>query len=236
MVIEAERTTRLPGIRSQGNGLEGRGLVVPPLPAVLDPTDPRHRRGVDEGQGQVVRVLRSEDLGRRIKDVRRQPLIDLARLAMHPFDRAAGQHVVELVEQQLLPRPIQQGRGPLPTTSPNRLCRKVFEVVQLVLQPPVPGLDRALGGQRALVLLEVELTSPVGKNIGVCREPAEELSRRPSNESRHAEQVRRTLGDLEVDLTRPTTPVPCTEEDHPDRRDAGLGILISRGADRQTGP
>ncbi len=121
----------------------------------LDDLAAGERPRVEQSPAERRETLRDERL-----ELAGQPAEVLARLTVDPRDRAAGQDVVELEQQQPLPHRAEPLGGPL--TEPADVDHRPDELglPQQRLAAAVAGLHRPLARQGAAVQLEVELARP----------------------------------------------------------------------------
>src|SRR4051812_21875021 len=85
------------------------------------------------------------------------------RILIDLMDRRAGQDIVELIEQQRFPRPLDLGTL-VDITLQSRDRAERFRLEQAMLSLPIELLDQRLRCQCAAVELEIELPHPAGKS------------------------------------------------------------------------
>src|SRR5205085_4266467 len=96
------------------------------------------------------------------------------RVLVDEPDRRAGEDVVELLEEQQLPEPLELGTRIFAAAGD----REQLGVVQPLFGPAVAALDEGLRRIGAAVVLEIELADDDGSRAGLGLERLEELPRR----------------------------------------------------------
>src|SRR5215211_857939 len=123
-------------------------------------------------------------------------------------DRGPRQDVVELVEQQQLPQPLEF-LCLIVGTSHRRERRERLGLHEPVLGLAVELLYLGLGGEGAAVQLEVELAHPSGE--AVLWERGEELVHTRHTEARHRGEALEAVVVLEHPLARSAPPIAPSE-------------------------
>src|SRR5581483_554497 len=124
---------------------------------------------------------------------RRLELREVAtRVVVDEPDRRAGKDVVELLQEEELPEPVELGAWIVAARGAEELC-----VVQELLADAVAALDERLRREDAAVVLEVELADD-DRTLGVLGlECGEELVARRASHPRQAFEVSHTAQALE---------------------------------------
>src|SRR5581483_647321 len=121
-------------------------------------------------------------------------LCEVARgVLVDEADRRTGEDVVELLEQQQLPQPLELCARILAAARD----REHLGVVEALLRAAVAPLDERLRRVRAAVVLEIELAHHDRPLSRLRLEEVEELLRRAGARPRHALQVTCTPQVLE---------------------------------------
>ena len=115
-------------------------------------------------------------LGDARSDLAEQRRVARQALVVYPLDRRAGQDVVELVEQHLLPDRLQPRRRVGGAGQRRGQHGGPLQLAQRQLHPAVVPLVARLGGERALVPLQVELARPRWRS---ARRPRASARRKP---------------------------------------------------------
>ena len=158
-------------------------------------------RGVDLcGQGLLRRAEQFLSL-RQQRGIARQALV------VHALDRRAGQDVVELVEQHFLPDGVQRRTRVVGAGQPVRHGRHPLRLAQHLLHTPVVPLVGGVGGEGALVALQVEFALPGGKAIGILHPFLEEGRGPLLLHGRQAGKIAQPRQPLQVFLARPAAAV-----------------------------
>ena len=140
--------------------------------------------------------------------------------------------IVELVQQHVLPHRVQQRARPGASVERGQR-REVLDVVQPMLEQPVPALDPALGGVGALVLFEVELAGVRRQRLAVGVQPVEEGRRRAGpDDGREALDGRRAAQHLQVHRTRTSPAVAGAVDQEGLGRDVQLGVQVAGAGGR----
>ena len=140
---------------------------------------------------------------------------------------------MELVQQHGLPQLAQLGRGVLRPAEPVRDRAGRLRLVQEPLGRPVAALGARLAGERAAVVLEVQLTLDRPRRAEVLLEAVEELARRRELHARDALQVAGAARHLEHLRGRPAAAVAVAEHEQAGRR--AVVVLEAGGARAQLG-
>ncbi len=148
-----------------------------------------------------VRPVRHEPRRRRIDrglQLGSDPVVGRLGVGVHPGDRRAGDDVVELVEQHLLPRGVER----IDDVDRHRPARgpPQLGLAQEPLAPTVADLGARLAGQRAAVHLEVQLAVPHrdrGTSRGLGLDRVEELRHRAQPHLRQPVEIRHPVGPAE---------------------------------------
>ena len=144
-------------------------------------------------------------------------------------DARAGQDVVELVEQQDAPQPVELR---LPAAVAAQRVERL-RILQRPLAAPVAALHRGLRRVRAAVVLEVELAHDRPQIPRVGREVVEERIRRPQLRLRQPGEVAHPPQPLEHLRGRPAAAVAVAEDQQ--RVARARMILVRRHGAAQLG-
>ena len=245
-VADFDRGDRRPG----GVGLVGGVDRRPPERGDVDEVRPAgdvddfpaaEGRGVEDdgGSGEAGGVDRSGEGVERRGRHRSGPAGDLGQLGLgllgHPPDRRPGQDVVELVGEEQPPGGAELGRGVEAARPTRQRRRPQLGRLERRLPLAIAPLDGRLAGERAPVLLQVQLAGPHRERRRVGFDGGEEGRRRLEGDGGNAVERTDPLGRLEhlpggaaaavavaegVDRAL----LPGAAEDLPDRHVAVVGV------------
>ncbi len=150
-------------------------------------------------------------------------------LAVHPGDRGARQDVVELVEQDGLPEPVELlVRVPVAGRVQGGRRGPQLGLAQLVFAAPVALLGAGLGGVGGTVQLQVELADPDRRVLVLGAGLGEEGIRVLDLDPRGAFQVLQASGALHDLAGGAATSVAPAERGQRPGRGALLGVVADR--------
>src|SRR5581483_9616193 len=161
-------------------------------------------------------------------DERRDAALELCEVALRVLvdepDRRAGENVVELLEEEQLPEPIELGAR----VRAAARDREELGVVQPELRAAVALLHERLRRVGPAVVLEVQLADD-DRALDVLRlERVEELVGARRAHARQALQVARATDALEHVARRSAAAVAVTEDEEADIRLLGVPVLVRR--------
>ena len=214
--------TRAPstGTSSVAVGLDLHQLAAVARRGVEHDERARHAGGVDLLDDRLLRG--GDQLGRD----RRDPRVVAQAVLVGPVDARAGDDVVELVEQQQLPRLVERGggiRAPVARRA-RRGDRPQLGRAQRLLVAAVGPLDRAVRRVGAPVVLEVELADP-HRQVGRLRRAPCPRTTRPCRARRAARRRGRPAG-------APTRASPGSDRRRRRRSRTGTASASTRPAAR----
>ena len=193
-------------------GPERRGRVE----RIADDLAPREPDRVDERLPRAgERVRTGLDRGEIALGVR-----------VHEADRRARQDVVELLQQEQLPQPVELGARIVAAQA-----REELGVVQRLLAAAVAALRARLRGVDAAVVLEVELARDDRAIAALGLERVEELLARALRRARQALQVARPPERLEH-VPRRAAAAVAEAEDEQARARVVVILVLARGLEQ----
>ena len=211
----------------------GVGLDVDfePLVAIFDVLAARKRRRVEVG------VLALGEQLRQIAAAHVVRLVSHHRIARRAFvvdalDRAARQHVVELIEQHFLPDPFGEFAVVMPAVQLADRAQPL-QFVQLALHHAVVLLCLCLRGVGALMALVIQLALVVRHDVAVRFEVAEEVDRLLHHARRKSVHVAVALDILDVPFARTSASVAVAVDEQRFGDESLFGVARLRLEDRE---
>ena len=195
-------------------GVEQAGWCRPHLSAGIG-GGVRHddRPSADRPRAVVERVAAEMcgGAGDEVFTGRSDPSVLALGVLVDPRDRRAGDDVVELLEQQVLPERVDLGHHVGGNDAVRRCRPQQLDLAQQPLTPAVADLRGALTRERPSVHLEVQLTRPHrhrGTSRDLLIESGEEVVGGPHREPRCSVEVGESAPALDHLAGRSATTVP----------------------------